>query len=66
VLFAGSRWEPELLRWVGERGTRLVSVGLPMAEAELVVRYHGDEDDDVRLLSEVLVAEVLAAASWTG
>jgi hypothetical protein len=37
-----------------------------MAEAALVVRYRGDEDDDVRLLSEVLVAEVLAAASWTG
>jgi hypothetical protein len=28
------------------------------------VRYPGDSDDDVRLLTEVLVPELLAARAW--
>ena len=31
----------------------------------MCLRYEGDEDDDVRLLSEVLVAELLAADLWS-
>lgn len=64
VLFAGSRWEPQLLDWVGKRGSTLVAVGADVAGAALTVRYAGDEDDDVRLLTEVLVAELLAADAW--
>lgn len=64
VLFSGSRWEPELLRWVRERGTTLVTVGGTAAGSSLDVRYLGDEQDDVRLLTEVLVAELLSAAVW--
>ncbi len=65
VLFAGSRWEPQLLSWVAERGSTLVSIGAEVPGAVQVVRYPGDDDDDVRLLTEVLVAELLAASLWT-
>lgn len=64
VLYPGSPWEPALLRWVAERGSTLITVGAHVAGSSLDVRYLGDEDDDVRLLSEVLVAELLAASVW--
>jgi hypothetical protein len=35
-----------------------------VAEAAVTVRYHGDEDDDVRLLVEVGVPELVAARLW--
>ncbi len=41
VLFAGSRWEPQLLTWVAERGSTLVSVGGEVPGAAQVVRYRG-------------------------
>lgn len=64
VLFEGSRWEPELLTWVKERGSTLVAVGGRVDGARYTVRYRGDDDDDVRLLSEVLVAELASARVW--
>jgi glucosamine 6-phosphate synthetase-like amidotransferase/phosphosugar isomerase protein len=64
LLFAGSRWEPELLRWVKERGTTLASVSGDVDGAALSIRYPGDDDDDVRLLTEVLVPELLASTLW--
>jgi hypothetical protein len=64
LLLAGSRWEDELLRWVAERGSTVVAVGADVPGAGLSLRYAGDEDDDVRLLSETLVAELLAADLW--
>jgi fructoselysine-6-P-deglycase FrlB-like protein len=64
VLLAGSRWEPELLDWVSQRGSRLVGIGHDVPGADLTVRYRHDDDDDVRLLAEVLVAELAAAALW--
>ena len=64
LLLAGSRWEDEVLRWTAERGSTVVAVGAEVAGAAYTLRYAGDEDDDVRLLSEVLVAELLAADVW--
>jgi fructoselysine-6-P-deglycase FrlB-like protein len=64
LLFAGSRWEDELLRWTGERGSTVASVGADVAEAAMSLRYAGDTDDDVRLLAETLVAELLAWHAW--
>jgi fructoselysine-6-P-deglycase FrlB-like protein len=64
VLFVGSRWEPELVRWVQERGSTLIAVGGSVDGAALTVRYAGDEDDDVRLLTEVMVAELTGAKLW--
>jgi hypothetical protein len=64
LLLPGSRWEDDLLDWVRQRGSTLVVVGGEVAGAALTVRYPHDEDDDVRLLTETLVAELLAAAAW--
>lgn len=64
LLFTGSRWEPELVRWVRERGSTLVTVGADGPDADVTVRYRGDDDDDVRLLVEVGVAELVAAERW--
>jgi fructoselysine-6-P-deglycase FrlB-like protein len=64
VLLAGSRWEDELLGWVGERGSTLVAVGDEVEGAALTVRYPHDDVDDVRLLAETLVCELLAADAW--
>jgi fructoselysine-6-P-deglycase FrlB-like protein len=64
LLLAGSPWEDELLRWTSERGSTVVAVGADVEGAAYSLRYEGDDDDDVRLLTEVLVAELLAADLW--
>jgi hypothetical protein len=66
LLLAGSRWEPELLRWVGERGSTLVAVGADVVGASYTLRHPHDDIDDVRLLTETLVAELVAARAWAG
>lgn len=66
LLLAGSRWEDELLRWCAERGSTVVAVGADVEGAAYSLRYAGDDDHDVRLLAEVLVAELLAADLWAG
>jgi glucosamine--fructose-6-phosphate aminotransferase (isomerizing) len=66
VLLAGSRWEPELLDWVRERRSTLVSVGAETSGATVTVRYPHDDTDDVRLLAETLVVELVAADAWRG
>ena len=64
LVFAGSPWEPQLAEWTTARGSTVVGVGADVAGARDVLRYPGDTDDDVRLLTEVLVPELLAAAAW--
>jgi fructoselysine-6-P-deglycase FrlB-like protein len=64
LLLAGSPWEDELLRWTAERGSTVVAVGADVPGAAMTLRYPGDDDDDVRLLTEVLVAELAAASLW--
>jgi fructoselysine-6-P-deglycase FrlB-like protein len=64
LLLAGSRWEDELMRWCAERGSTVVALGAEVEGAAYSLRYEGDTDDDVRLLTEVLVAELLAADLW--
>lgn len=65
ILFGGSRWEPEMLRWITERGSTLVAIGADVPGAACTIRYRHDDDDDVRLLSEVLVPELLSAHLWS-
>jgi hypothetical protein len=65
LLLAGSRWEDELLGWVRERGSTLVAVGADVVGAAVTLRYPHDEVDDVRLLTETLVCELLAADVWS-
>ena len=64
LLFPGSGYEDELLRWTTERGATVVAVGEDVVGASRVVRYLGDDEDDVRLLTEVLVAELVAQQLW--
>jgi fructoselysine-6-P-deglycase FrlB-like protein len=66
LLLAGSPYEAELLRWTTERGSTVVAVGADVDGAPLSLRYVGDTDDDVRLLTETLVAELVAAKLWSG
>ena len=64
LLFAGSAYEDELLAWTAERKSLIVAVGDDVAGAAKTVRYQGDDQDDVRLLTEVLVPELVAAKLW--
>jgi glucosamine 6-phosphate synthetase-like amidotransferase/phosphosugar isomerase protein len=58
VLFTGSRFDPEVRRWIEERSGRAVCVGAGG------IRYRGDDDPDVALLTETLVPELIAADVW--
>ncbi|WP_431237906.1 SIS domain-containing protein [Mycolicibacterium aichiense] len=64
LVFAGSEWEDQMAEWTTLRGTTVVAVGGAVPGARLEVRYPGDEQDDVRLLTEVLVPELVAARAW--
>ena len=64
LVFAGSRWEAQLAEWTTLRGTAVVGVGGAVPGARSTLRYPGDEVDDVRLLSEVLVPELISARAW--
>jgi fructoselysine-6-P-deglycase FrlB-like protein len=64
LVFAGSEWEAQLAEWTTARGSTVVGVGGPVTGAQYELRYPGDVDDDVRLLTEVLVPELIAARAW--
>ncbi len=64
LVFAGSEWEDQMAEWTTLRGTTVVAVGGTVPGARLEVCYPGDEEDDVRLLTEVLVPELVAARAW--
>lgn len=66
LLLGGSRWEPQLLDWTRQRGSTVVAVGADVPGATTTLRYPHDDLDDVRLLTETLVAELLAAHAWLG
>jgi fructoselysine-6-P-deglycase FrlB-like protein len=58
LVFAGSRFDADVVRWIDERAGRVARVG-PGG-----IRYAGDDDLDVALLTEALVPELLAADVW--
>lgn len=64
LVFTGSRFDADAVQWMRERRTPFVAVGghLPGAAHEL--RYPGDDDPLVALLTEVLVPELVAAHWW--
>jgi fructoselysine-6-P-deglycase FrlB-like protein len=64
LLLPGSRYEDELLKWTEERRTTVVSVGADLDAADESIRYRHDDDEDVRLLTELMVAELVAADLW--
>jgi hypothetical protein len=68
LLFSGSRFDADALRWMSERHSHVVTVGDAPSAADGVigVRYPGDSDPIVALLTEVLVAELVSAHWWLG
>jgi glutamine---fructose-6-phosphate transaminase (isomerizing) len=64
LLLPGSAWQQELLRWTGERGSTVVSVGPAVRGARRAVGYPGQDDPDVALLTETTVAELVAHRWW--
>jgi glutamine---fructose-6-phosphate transaminase (isomerizing) len=64
LLFTGSRFDADAMRWMTDRHSHVVAVGAEPAGASASVRYPGDDDPVVALLTEVLVAELMAAHWW--
>ena len=64
VLFAGSRFDDEALNWMRERRSHVVTVGAEPHDVSATVRYPGDDDPIIALLTEVIVAELIAAHWW--
>jgi fructoselysine-6-P-deglycase FrlB-like protein len=65
LFFPGSRYDAAALEWLHQRGASVVAVGDDVPDAKLAVRYRHDDDPDVRLLTEVLVAELTATTYWS-
>jgi fructoselysine-6-P-deglycase FrlB-like protein len=64
VVYAGGRHDAAAAEWMRGRGTTAVAVGAPFDAAQQTIRYPGDDDPIVALLTETLVAELLAATWW--
>lgn len=64
LLFPGSRYDGQAMEWLSARGSTVVAVGTPVPGAAYTVGYPGSDDPDVALLTEVLVAELVAARWW--
>ena len=65
LLFPGSRYEDQAMDWVRQRGSTVVAVGGDLKDATAAIRYAHDDDADVALLTETLVAELVAAYWWS-
>lgn len=63
LLFSGSAWDEQAIGWMRERRSVLVSVGSEHPYAVHAVRYPGDDNRMTATLTEMLVAE-LVAATW--
>lgn len=64
LVFAGSSWDDGILEWTRPRGTTVLAVGGDFPDAQATIRYPHDDVDDVRLLTETLVPELVAAHLW--
>ncbi|SDG57098.1 SIS domain-containing protein [Sinosporangium album] len=64
ILYPGSRYDAQAMEWVRERGSTVLTVGPHLDGAAHTIRYPGDTDPDVALLTEPLVAELVAAHWW--
>jgi glutamine---fructose-6-phosphate transaminase (isomerizing) len=68
LVFTGSRFDADALKWMTDRRSHRVTVGGEPARdgdgLSASVHYPGDDDPIVALLTEVIVAELLAAHWW--
>jgi glutamine---fructose-6-phosphate transaminase (isomerizing) len=65
LVFAGSRFDSAAAEWLTRRGSTVVAVGGAFPGADIEVRHPHDDDPLVALLTEVLVAELVAEAWWS-
>ncbi|MFC7328355.1 SIS domain-containing protein [Marinactinospora rubrisoli] len=65
VLFAGSHYDERVAEQLLQLRGRFVAVGGDVPGASATLRYLGDGDADVSLLTEPLVGELLAAHWWS-
>jgi fructoselysine-6-P-deglycase FrlB-like protein len=64
VLFPGSRFDGELMRWIARRGAAVVAIGQDVPGAALSIGYPGARDPMTALLVETMAVELLAAELW--
>jgi glucosamine--fructose-6-phosphate aminotransferase (isomerizing) len=64
LVFAGSRFDGDALTWMRERNSHVVVVGGEPHDVAATVRYPGDDDEIIALLTEVIVAELIAGHWW--
>lgn len=64
IFLPGSRYDEQALDWLRQRGSTVIAVGGEVPGAALAVRFRHDDQLRVRLLTETLVSEVLAADLW--
>ncbi|HKD98508.1 MAG TPA: iron dicitrate transport regulator FecR, partial [Micromonosporaceae bacterium] len=64
LLYGGSRYDAQAMEWLTARGSTVVAVGARVPGAAYAVGFRHDHDPDVALLTETLVAELVAAAWW--
>ncbi|MGW4421215.1 SIS domain-containing protein [Streptosporangium sp. NPDC004631] len=65
LLFPGSRYDEQAMEWIRRRGSTVLTVGGESPGAGGAVRYRHDDDPGVALLTETLVAELIAARWWS-
>jgi glucosamine--fructose-6-phosphate aminotransferase (isomerizing) len=65
LLLCGSRWDEPAFDWLRQRNSTWVAVGADVDGSAAVVRYAGDNDPLVALLTETLIAELVAHRWWT-
>ncbi|GAB3205912.1 SIS domain-containing protein [Marinactinospora thermotolerans] len=66
LLFTGSAYDDRVAEQLLQLRGTFVAVGGEVTGAAAQVRYLGDTDPDVRLLTEPIVGELLAAHWWAG
>ena len=64
LVFTGSRFDADAVQWMRERRSTYVAVGRHLPGAAHELRYPGDDDPIVALLTETLVPELVAAHWW--
>lgn len=64
ILFPGSAYDTQAMDWITQRGSTVLTVGGEVAGAKGAIRYLHDGARDVALLTETLVAELVAAHWW--
>ncbi|GAA0398949.1 sigma factor regulator FecR [Acrocarpospora corrugata] len=64
LVFPGSRYDEQAMEWIRQRNSAVLTVGGELDGQAASIRYRHDDDPDVALLTETLVAELVAASFW--